>query len=619
MSIQAVSGAERYRLLLCTDVACFTFDCRTELDYFPIDIGGALRDCASYPSTAEADDNATTTVNAITQKLVICDGENNLTKTLGLAWPLISPLYKWSRDMMMAKIARNSTASDADVLKSQSLHLADPHRPGGNGTTAAQQTDVRLAQSATVVLLATPFCATAWNVRKASFLRHLTTVGGSDGDLLLAAQCWAGAAAAVSCSRSSAAPAILASSASCSPASFHAILAACRSELRFISLVQSKHRKAGEAWAHRRWVVDGLLIAVNRHGGAPAGAAASPSSPTLQQALFEILAAEAAHCAACASTRPRNYYAWTHRGLVLRWLHEVVHAGWLRHRTVGADAGAASAGGDARPTEANTAGPSAITIGAADPAIPMFLSFIIREWASVERVVRSSQGRDYSAWHHKASLLEACTRLQALADSAVTLPVDIGSTDISGDDVSCSTSLRPLKDAAAEFSALTAYLIARDAAQIGYLRGLQTAGAVEPASSERPSTVDGPSTSSEAAGSSTAGGTVDVVEAAPCKRPFRPSQPAAQALAYHARVLFHLEARLTTSVPAGPASTSPSSVNCASRAAADTASGLQPHTSQMNLKDAVRRVSLAIAALSQGTLASISSCLDSDWLGDEEE
>ena len=70
-------------------------------------------------------------------------------------------------------------------------------------------------------------------------------------------------------------------------------------EIKFIDLVYTKHFKAQEAWAHRRW----LFL---RHTDAPARRRAVQS--------------ELAACERAADCYPKNYMAWTHRHFVARHL-----------------------------------------------------------------------------------------------------------------------------------------------------------------------------------------------------------------------------------------------------------------------------------------------------------
>eukprot|EP00736_Rhodelphis_marinus_P011400 Rmarinus@m.3577 len=69
-------------------------------------------------------------------------------------------------------------------------------------------------------------------------------------------------------------------------------------ELRFVSLLLTKHPKSEEAWYHRRWVLQQL--------GFP-----DMSNPTLP--TQEIMQEEIRICERVAALYPRNYYAWLHR------------------------------------------------------------------------------------------------------------------------------------------------------------------------------------------------------------------------------------------------------------------------------------------------------------------
>jgi protein prenyltransferase alpha subunit repeat containing protein 1 len=66
-------------------------------------------------------------------------------------------------------------------------------------------------------------------------------------------------------------------------------------ELAFVALLLTKHPKSGEAWSHRRW-----LVQLRR------GRLGVPDTPAW-------LAAEAALCSRVADAYPRCYYAWSYR------------------------------------------------------------------------------------------------------------------------------------------------------------------------------------------------------------------------------------------------------------------------------------------------------------------
>jgi protein prenyltransferase alpha subunit repeat containing protein 1 len=72
-------------------------------------------------------------------------------------------------------------------------------------------------------------------------------------------------------------------------------LASVDSELAFVALLLTKHPKSGEAWSHRRW-----LVQLRR------GRLGVPDTSAW-------LAAEAALCSRVADAYPRCYYAWSYR------------------------------------------------------------------------------------------------------------------------------------------------------------------------------------------------------------------------------------------------------------------------------------------------------------------
>ena len=71
-------------------------------------------------------------------------------------------------------------------------------------------------------------------------------------------------------------------------------------ELKFISLVFTKHPKTVDGWLHRQWVLDYIL------GG--------KISAGVKQ---ELLEGELRECELLATRYAKNYYAWTHRQFVL--------------------------------------------------------------------------------------------------------------------------------------------------------------------------------------------------------------------------------------------------------------------------------------------------------------
>ena len=162
------------------------------------------------------------------------------TPTLGLDWKVLPAIHAATLPMVL-------TAS-----------------PPGDNNEAAR------FSAASALLCATPFNATAWNVRK----RRLTTSDVVD------------------------------------------LLPALAAELRFCSAVQCVHAKCAEAWAHRWWAVRHVAAYLDSDNAAAAAAAAG------------LLAAELRVAAARgAKLRPRNYAAWTHRLCVFRTLTQRCRCG----------------------------------------------------------------------------------------------------------------------------------------------------------------------------------------------------------------------------------------------------------------------------------------------------
>jgi hypothetical protein len=131
---------------------------------------------------------------------------------------------------------------------------------------------------------------------------------------------------------------------------------ALRREVDFTALVLSRHPKAGEAWAHRWWAVEGLLRA---------------------GALGEAgVRAELAAVSAAISRRPRCYPAWTHR-------HKLV---------------------------------AALTVQAAQcgtPCLPLpsLRALLLADLSSTALRARILHA-DYSVWHGRAVTLAALSRLE---------------------------------------------------------------------------------------------------------------------------------------------------------------------------------------------------------------
>jgi protein prenyltransferase alpha subunit repeat containing protein 1 len=94
----------------------------------------------------------------------------------------------------------------------------------------------------------------------------------------------------------------------------------CRlDELTFVNLVQSKHQKSQETWAHRRWLIAPLLVDGSAACACPhhkerrkVSTELSPTTPSPQ----EIWEQELAATERAAILYRKNYNAWTHRMFV---------------------------------------------------------------------------------------------------------------------------------------------------------------------------------------------------------------------------------------------------------------------------------------------------------------
>ena len=97
----------------------------------------------------------------------------------------------------------------------------------------------------------------------------------------------------------------------------------CRlAELAFVDLVQTKHQKSAETWAHRRWLVAPMLASTSSYA-AQLSAARTATDETPSVAAHSpqsIWKTELAATERAAALYRKNYSAWTHRMWVTRQL-----------------------------------------------------------------------------------------------------------------------------------------------------------------------------------------------------------------------------------------------------------------------------------------------------------
>lgn len=170
--------------------------------------------------------------------------------TLGLAWACLMGLNSFAS----RQFAKETGVSGADFGDPQSFIAGQNYY-----------------DASAVLLMTSPFHYSAWSARKERVAAALRCV-----DLGLAER-----------------------------------LTLVETEARFAAFIHSRHIKSGEAWAHRRWLVDQALQLINS-GGMPSGASG------LESSVLDLLNTELVSCSIAVERRPRNYHAWTHRLLCAR-------------------------------------------------------------------------------------------------------------------------------------------------------------------------------------------------------------------------------------------------------------------------------------------------------------
>eukprot|EP00850_Spirogloea_muscicola_P025596 SM003615S13462 [mRNA] locus=s3615:245:1400:+ [translate_table: standard] len=81
---------------------------------------------------------------------------------------------------------------------------------------------------------------------------------------------------------------------------------AITTELGLAALTLGLHANSGATWAHRRWVLAGLVLQ-NREG-------------VDSRRLRGLLEAESQLVLVCAERSPMNYRAWSHRSWLVQWM-----------------------------------------------------------------------------------------------------------------------------------------------------------------------------------------------------------------------------------------------------------------------------------------------------------
>jgi hypothetical protein len=88
-------------------------------------------------------------------------------------------------------------------------------------------------------------------------------------------------------------------------------------ELSLLSLIYTKHPKSGEAWAHRRWVLEKIDTFRKHDTKATTTATTTTPASLYSHPLYQ---AEILICERTAELYPKNYYAWVHRQYLIQLL-----------------------------------------------------------------------------------------------------------------------------------------------------------------------------------------------------------------------------------------------------------------------------------------------------------
>lgn len=157
-----------------------------------------------------------------------------------------------------------------------------------NGAVLSPQDQTTLLQCTRCMLLINADCYTAWHRRKKVISHMLPSLVDNHGDT-----------SAVAESALSSARTIL------------------HRELQFLNLLGTKHPKSGESWHHRWWILK-KRIEIEMAMKPQNDANADSDVIDREQSLFQLLNSEMMVAERMAVLYPRNYYAWTHRQLIVK-------------------------------------------------------------------------------------------------------------------------------------------------------------------------------------------------------------------------------------------------------------------------------------------------------------
>jgi hypothetical protein len=169
-------------------------------------------------------------------------------------------------------------------------------------------------------------------------------------------------------------------------------------ELALADAVQGAHRKAGETWAHRRWVMEQAVQAYGTAVAAP-NADGSTASGDLDLSLYliRLLNHELQAANRCTEAYARNYAAWAHRTLAMRlWVTACQRWPQIAQATLAA----------AGSTTPDAAGYCVKNASVDETGVIAGLTVAECEFASTAGRVRIIP-RDYSAWSYR----QACMRV----------------------------------------------------------------------------------------------------------------------------------------------------------------------------------------------------------------